>query len=241
MTKTTKNVGIDKKQVADFLIRNTDFFNEHPELLTKLSLPYKDGKVLSLSQKQVEVLREAVEQSQKKMLHMERRLGTLVDIVKENERLSICLHRLSLKLFHKREVEAIIYETVKTLRAQFPANQIIIRLFSPYSELSKTAQPLDAKDPVLKMLLASVFKADKPDCGPFGNTILKGLFGNFARRVRSAVVMPLRFNNQQLGLLLLGSPRPDAFAPGKSTMLLVQFGELIAVSIVACEKNQEDK
>ena len=240
MAKQSKTKGIDEQQVVDFLIRNTDFFNDHPELLLELSLPYKDGKVISLSQKQVEVLREAVSMSQKKVLHMEQRIDALINVVKENERLSICLHRLSLKLLHKQEVEAIIYETIKTLRAQFPANQIIIRLFSPYSDLSKTAQPLDAKDPALKILLASVFKADQPDCGPFGGTVQKALFGNFSQRIRSAVVMPLRFNNQKLGLLLFGSPRPDAFAPGKGTMLLVQFGELIAAAIAACAKNQKD-
>ena len=116
MTKTTKITNIDEQQVVDFLTQNTAFFNEHPKLLIELSLPYKDGKVLSLSQKQVEVLREAVSVSQKKTLHMEQRIETLVDIVKENERLSICLHRLSLKLLQKQEVEAIIYETIKTLR-----------------------------------------------------------------------------------------------------------------------------
>ena len=240
MAKQNKTESIDEQQVVDFLIRNADFFNTHPELLLKLSLPYKDGKVISLSQKQVEVLREAVNASQKKVLHMEQRIDALVNIVKENERLSICLHRLSLKLLHKREVEATIYETIKTLRAQFPANQIIIRLFSPYSGLSKTAQPLDAKDPVLKMLFTSVFKTAQPDCGPFDVAVKKALFGNFAQRIRSAVVMPLRFNNQKLGLLLFGSPRPDTFAPGKGTMLLVQFGELISVAIAACAKNQKD-
>lgn len=241
MVKKSKEQNIDEQQVADFLIRNTDFFNEHPELLIELSLPYKDGKVLSLSQKQVEVLREATSLSQKKVLHMEQRIEALVNIVKENERLSICLHRLSLKLLHRQDIEAIIHETIKTLRAQFPANQIVMRLFSPYSDLSKTAQPLDVKEPALKTLIASVFKTDKPDCGPFGNIVLKALFGNFAQRIRSAVVMPLRFNNQKLGLLLFGSPRSDTFAPGKGTMLLVQFGELIAVAIAASLKDQKNQ
>ena len=90
------------------------------------------------------------------------------------------------------------------------------------------------------MLLTTIFKNDKPDCGPFNSAIQKALFGNFSQRIRSAIAMPLRFNNQKLGLLLFGSPRPDAFAPGKGTMLLVQFGELIAAAIAAHSKNQKD-
>ena len=239
MASKSKTANIDEKQVIDFLNRNMAFFVEHPELLSELSFPHKDGKVLSLSQKQVEVLRTEVALLQKKVLRMEEKIGTLVNIVKENERLSICLHRLSLKLLHKHEVEAIISETIKTLRAQFPANQIVIRLFPPYSDLSKTAQSLDAKDPILKMLLASVFKSDKPDCGPFGGAVQKALFGNFAQRIRSAIVMPLRFGNKKVGLLLFGSPRADAFTPGKGTMILVQFGELLAGAVAACTNNQK--
>ena len=240
MTKKKNTVDIDEQKIVDFLTRNTDFFNNHPELLTEISLPYKDGKVLSLSQKQVEILREEVSLLKKRATHTERKIKMLMNIVDENEKLSICLHLLSLKLLLKREVEAVVSETVKTLRAQFPANQIVIRLLPPYSELSKTAQSLDAKQPILKALLSSVFKNDKPDCGPFGDAIQKALFGNFARRMKSAVVMPLRFNHQKLGLLLLGSPRSDAFVPGKSTMLLVQFGELIAAAITACAQEQMD-
>ncbi|MXX98827.1 MAG: DUF484 family protein [Gammaproteobacteria bacterium] len=238
MAEKKKATNIDERQVIDYLTSNTAFFNEHPRLLNELSLPYKDGKVLSLSQKQVEVLREEVSLLQKKVSHLERKIESLINIVKENERISICLHRLSLTLLHKREVEAIVYETIKTLRAQFPANQIVIRLFSPYSDLSKTARSLDAQDPILKMFLASIFKVAKPDCGPFGDTVKKALFGSFAQRIRSAVVMPLQYNNKKLGLLLFGSPRADAFIPGKGTMILVQFGELISAALAACSQNQ---
>ncbi len=240
MSTKDKTTSIDEQQVVDFLTRHTNFFNEYPELLLKLSLPYKDGKVLSLSQKQAEVLRTEAASIQKKYSQLEQEITTQIDIVKENERLSICLHRLSLKLLHKREIEPIVSETIKTLRAQFPSNQIIISLLPPYSNSSKTARTLDTKDPILKTLLTSVFKINKPDCGPFGSAVQKALFGNFAQRIRSSVVMPLRFHNQKLGLLLFGSPRPDVYVPGQSTMLLVQYGELIATAIAACAETRKD-
>ena len=133
MVAKNKTTNIDEQQVIDFLTRHTDFFNEHPELLLKLSLPYKDGKVLSLSQKQAEVLRMETTSIRKKYAQLEQEITTQIDIVKENERLSICLHRLSLKLLHKQDIESIVSETIKTLRAQFPSNQIIISLLPPYS------------------------------------------------------------------------------------------------------------
>ena len=240
MAEKKKTPNIDEQQVADFLTRNSSFFNDYPKLLLELSLPYKDGKVLSLSQKQVEVLRTEVATLKKETAHMEQRLASLMKVVDKNEKLTICLHRLSLKLLFKREVEAVVCEVVETLRMQFPANQIIIRLFSPYSELSQTALPVDEKDPVLKTLLSSIFNSGKPDCGPFSWVHKKVLFGNFALRIRSAVVMPLQFNKQKIGLLLLGSPRAEAFVPGKGAMLLVQFGELIAVAIASCTQNSID-
>ena len=240
MAAKNKTASIDEQQVIDFLTQHTNFFNEHPELLLKLSLPYKDGKVLSLSQKQAEVLRMETVSIQKKYDRLEEEITTQINVVKENERISICLHRLSLKLLHKQEIESIVSETIKTLRAQFPSNQIVISLLPPYSNLSKTARTLDANDAVLKTLLASVFKLNKPDCSPLGSAVQKALFGNFAQRIRSSVVMPLRFHNQKLGLLLFGSPRPNAYTPGQSTMLLVQYGELIGTAIAACAETQQN-
>ena len=236
--KETEN--IDAQQVADYLLRNNKFFNDYPELLMEISLPYKDGKIISLAQKQVDVLREEIILLKKRSAHSEKRINEVVDTVKENERLSICLHRLSLKLLHKPEVEAAVSETIKTLRAQFPANQVVICLLPPYAEQSKTARPLDAESPLLKTLLASVFKTNKPNCGPFGDAIQKALFGSFAMRIRSAVIMPLQFKKKKIGLLSFGSPRSDAFAPDQGTMLLVQFGELIAAAIAACPQNKTD-
>lgn len=238
MVANKKTANTDEQQVIDFLTRNPDFFGDYPSLLTKLSLPGKDGKILSLSQKQTEVLRTEVGLLHKKVSRLEREIEMLVAIVKDNERLSVCLHRLSLKLLHKREVETVVSETIRTLRTQFPANQIIIRLLPPYYALTETAQPLDAENPMLRILLSSIFKTAKPDCGPFTGVVQKALFGNFAQRIRSAVVMPLQFNNKNLGLLLFGSPRADAYTPGKGTMILIQSGELISAAIAACEQKR---
>ena len=229
-----KTTTIDEQQVIEFLLQHTSFFNDHPELLFELSLPYKDGNILSLPQKQVEVLRAKAVVLRDKGIHAQQKFESFMSIAEKNEKLSICLHRLSLKLLSKHEVEAVTHESIKTLRAQFPANQIVIRLFAPYAERSKTAQPLDAKDPILKTLMLLIFSAAKPDCGPFSSVQKKALFGNFSQRIQSAVVMPLQFRKKKIGLLLLGSPRADAFVPGKSTMLLVQFGELIATAVAAC-------
>ena len=240
MSEKKKTENIDAQQVADYLIENTNFFNEYPNLLIEISLPYKDGKIISLAQKQVDVLREDVISLKMRSAQSEKKIDEVINTVKENERLSICLHRLSLKLLHKQEVEAAVSETIKTLRAQFPANQVVIRLLPFYAKQSKTAQPLDLEDPILKTLLESIFKAGKPNCGPFNLAIQKALFGDFAKRIRSAVIMPLKFKKKRIGLLLLGSPHANAFAPGKGTMLLVQFGELIAAAVSACSQNKVD-
>lgn len=220
-----------EEQVTDFLLQNPSFFNHHPYLLTELNLPQKNGKIIPISQKQLMVLREENAVLQNQQAQLEQKISTLIEIVKNNEALSVCLHRLSLKLIAASNVETIISETLPLLKKQFPANQILIRLFAPFSDLSDTALTLDKQDPVLEMLLTSMFNVGRPDCGPFGGAVKKALFGNFAQRISSAVAMPLYTENHKLGLLLFGSPRVDAFAPGKSTMILVKCGELIATTI----------
>lgn len=234
MKEDKKMPAIDEEQIADFLVHNPNFFNHHPYLLTELNLPQKNGKIVPISHKQVLMLREEVTVLKNQQAQLEEKIGTLIAVVKDNEALSICLHYLALKLIAADDVEAIVRQTLSTLKKQFPANQILIHLLAPLCNLSPTALALDEKNPVLSKLLISLFDSGKPDCGPFGGAVKKALFGNFAQRIRSAIVMPLYTKNNKLGLLLFGSPRTDSFTPGKSTMILVQCAELIAGALETC-------
>ena len=178
----------------------------------------------SLVTKQIALLRNKNEALQNK-------LESLVAIARTNENLSIGLHRLSLRLVASNSVHEVAAISLAELRQRLPGNQIVIRLlgkYDPHEGLNSAG-----KDSGAVSLLHSLAATGKPDCGPFDNAVKLSLFGRFAQRAASAVVMPLVADDERFGLLALGSADGDSFSAGKGTMFLVQFGELIACALRA--------
>ena len=83
----------------------------------------------------------------------------------------------------------------------------------------------------------SIFVDYKPDCGPFDPAVKAALFGDFAKRIASAVMMPLGYasckerDQKKIGILVFGSTRADSFKSGMGTMFLVQCAELITATM----------
>ncbi len=82
---------ISAKDIAEFLRKNTEFFNEYPALLGELSIPHSNGGVVSLVERQVAVLREQNKQTTKQ-------LHELIEIARQNEELARKMHQLGLTL-----------------------------------------------------------------------------------------------------------------------------------------------
>src|SRR5436190_24045793 len=79
------------EEIAAWLRANPDFFQRNHELLATLRLPHASGGVISLVERQIEVLRE-------KNQGGEARLGELVAIARANEQLADKIHHFTRRL-----------------------------------------------------------------------------------------------------------------------------------------------
>ena len=79
--QTGKFVEFGPEAVSDYLLTHPDFFIDHPEVLKELQVPHLSGNAVSLVEKQLILLREQNEQTQK-------RLHELIEIARQNEELA---------------------------------------------------------------------------------------------------------------------------------------------------------
>ena len=55
---TSTNGTPTEQQVTDYLRKHKSYFSSHPDLLSEIELPHRNGNTISLVEKQVAVLRE---------------------------------------------------------------------------------------------------------------------------------------------------------------------------------------
>lgn len=201
--------------VAAWLLAHPDFLARHTDVLAKLHIPHASAGVVSLIERQVAVLRE--------QLNAERgRLNHLVARAREYESFSNRLHELTVKLILARDLAEAGLALEASLRAEFSAAAVALKLF-----------PLDpderATDPVLRDFIEFVDR-DRCLCGPLDPPRAALLFGADAPAVRSAALIPIR-GHEQTGVLAIGSEDAKRFAPDMGTDLLDRLGEIISARL----------
>src|SRR5690242_4813866 len=89
-------VDITQASVIEYLQRNPDFFERHPQLLTRLHIPHERGAAtVSLVERQVQVLRD-------KNQLLDGKLREFVDVARGNDELVDKIHRLACGLIKAR-------------------------------------------------------------------------------------------------------------------------------------------
>ena len=213
--------GPDAQQVNDYLASHPDFFDNYPDLLTTLQLNHASGKAVSLIERQVQVLREQNEDLKKRLLE-------LVDVARDNDRLSERVHRLTLELLSAGSLTELIDNLEHSLRNEFLADAIVLHL--PALDESRQrecgARPLEVDD-TLKNLLPTPLLDNKPQCGRLKRGQAEFLFGDQAAAIESCAVIPLG-DHASAGLLSIGSREVNRFNPCMGTLFLSHLGELIA-------------
>jgi uncharacterized protein YigA (DUF484 family) len=201
--------------VAEFLSQNPDFFERHPELLTEIKVPHPCGAAVSLLEHQARVLRERSQ-------GLQRRLDELLTVARDNDRLSERMHALTLELMEAANVEAVLFTLKDALRSDFQVDALAVRLFGEVDDQPDWIRP---NHPQLKSF-ESLLKEPRPICGRLSREQLQFLFGDTATAIGSTALVPL-IDGRLLGLLAIGSFRPDRFHPGQGTVFLRQLGTTV--------------
>lgn len=215
---------LDERSVVTYLRRRPEFFQNHPSLAAQLQIPHHCGSAVSLIEYQVNVLRDQNRQ-------MKRKLKELVQVGRDNDRLSERMVQLTLALLDATSLDGLLTALDDILHHEFKADAVAVRLFDPEGGLAGQwpDKVMDPSDPQLTVF-QSFFKTNRPLCGHLKGGQLEFLFGAAAESVGSAALIGLG-DHAKLGMLAIGSREPSRFHPGMGTLFLSRMGTLVGSAL----------
>lgn len=222
----------EDQAVVQYLQQNPDFFERHPQLLTRLRLQHpRNGTTISLIERQVELLRG-------KHATLEQQLTDFVRVARANDALATKIHRFAIGLLRTTTAFAALELVEKGLREDFDCHYGALILQKPVpagigeslgERLTQFVRVVEADDAAFRSF-DTLFAAGKPRCGQVRDSQREFLFGAEAVNIGSVALVPLT-ELPQPGLLALGSVEKERFHPGMSVDFLARMGSLIAAAI----------
>lgn len=206
---------LSEGDIASYLASSPGFFERHAELLAGIRLTSPHGqRAVTLSERQMEMLRERIKGLELKIVEM-------VRAGQENMTLVDRLHRFMRTLMRTTDPAALPGVMAATLKHEFLIPQAAIRLWSLAPEYAQADFAASVSDDV-KTFAASL---SLPYCGVNAGFEAVGWLED-APTVASVAMIPLRQGDDAFGLLVLGSPDPTRYAAEMGTDFLVRIGEL---------------
>ena len=215
----TLEAELSDDQVEAFLRANPEFFDGKTALLSALAIPHETGASISLIERQIVALRA---ENQK----LQTQLGTLVDNARSNEDLQQHTNRLLLALLAADNLVQLNDITAQHLKQAFSVDARIL-----VSQTVDADQGFDAQQ--AKQTLARQLAGDKPFCGLLKDAEAEFLFGDQAEKAGSAAIIPLRQDQELIGLLAIASEDKNYYRDNMSTDVLSFIGQVLAVLISA--------
>ena len=223
-------VTVDEQAVSQYLQHHPDFFDRHPQLLTRLRLQHpRHGTTVSLIERQVEVLRE-------KHAALEQKLAEFVRVARSNDALADRIHRFTRRLLRTTSRADALSQIEAGLREDFDTYHTVLVLPLLPGALAahddppgRVLRPVAVDNPSWRSF-ETLFSNARPRCGQVRDSQRDFLFGSEAADIGSVALIPLTALSPP-GLLALGSVDRDRFHPGMSTEFLARMAELIADSL----------
>lgn len=223
MSTTLLDDATQARVVAAYLKRHPEFLSEYPELAAKLTMPPREpgGAVASLAVYQMQSLRD-------KNAELERRLGELIEIAADNERLMERVHALTVALLRANTLEVTVRTVVAKLSADFHTEQVRMLLFGDEPQLPRAdwLRQIPGGAEALPDFAEFLHKGE-PSSGRLSSEKLEQLFGDDASGIQSVAMMQLG----ETGILAIGSTDADRFQPGMGTLFLKMISATITAAL----------
>lgn len=195
-------------EIALYLQNNPQFFEDHADMLAEVTIPHPySGRTISLSERQLLTLRE-----QNKSL--EKKLHEIVQFAQENDSLQQKVHQFTLALFGVRDLMSLQNVITQNLREIFAVPHAVLHIWK-------------GLPPSLEVL-AFVDQQLQPVCVHHALHDTLAWFGESAAHLHSFAYLPLRTNEQSIGLLILASEDAQRFYPGMGTLFLQRIAEIVS-------------
>ena len=120
--KETTVEGLSEAQVVEYLRQHPGFFVDHDYLLREIRVPHDSGRAISLVERQVQVFREQRDQ-------LQRELGNLIAIARENDRFFEKSKRLLINLIEAKSLEEVVIMIEESVRNDFGLDCASLLLF----------------------------------------------------------------------------------------------------------------
>lgn len=213
---------LNAEQVADFLLSNPGFFEEHAELLAgiRLSSPVL-GRAVSLQERQMEVLRE-------KLRNMELSTSHLVHTAQVNEIIATKLYAwiyAMLQTSSSPDRPQLLIDKLKTI---FTIPQATLRLW--HTDANYREQWFT--EPVSDDIRHFVHSLKGPYCGSSQDVPVTSLL-NDATVIRSVAVLPIMrpASDDIVGVLVLGAEDPERFTIEMATDFLEHISDTTTAAL----------
>lgn len=213
---------LDSNAVADFLIDNPHFFEEHSELLARVKLTSPvAGRAVSLQERQMEVLRE-------KNKALELRLADLLRIGQENDAITQKFLAWTRSLLLARNDVDLPHTLINGLETIFSVPHATLRIWGVAEDFAHTWFAAEVSEDA--RLFCNSLTA--PYCGP-NQDFEAASWIDEAESIRSIAMLPLRRGEGEpaFGLLVLGSPDAQRFSADMGTDFLAKIGETASAAM----------
>jgi uncharacterized protein YigA (DUF484 family) len=211
--------------VRDYLKAHTDFFQLHPDMLDYLHISHGSGSAVSLVEKQVSVLRE-------RNMEMRRRLNSLTENARDNDRLYESTRALILKLLDAHSLDDLGRVFNTSMRTDFGVERASIILFGDPATSSDHCR-VEAAD-TARIEIGALLKNRNATSGALRKQELSYLFPG-AGDLGSAVVVPLH-NGNDLGVIAVGSSDAGHYTSSMGTLFLSHIAEILVRQLPNLDK-----
>ena len=199
----------------------TRYLQDHPEFLAEMHIPSPHGDgAISLTERQMQTLREKVRQ-------LEAKLAELIRFGEENDGIGEKVHHLGVALLAAGDFATVGRALYSHLGGAFAVPHVALRLWDAGVALD-APEFAAVGDGARKQAGALAH----PYCGSSNGQEAVAWLGEGGSHVRSMVLIPLRRDGRTIGALLLASEEAHRFYADMGTLYLARIGDMATAAIL---------
>ena len=214
--------GIDVQDVKDYLLEHPDFFEQHAEVLSQITLKHDSGTATSLLERQIQALRD-------NNVELQTNIKNLMEIAHDNEILERKSHQIARSLIEINYTKDIVTDIYDLLVSEFPLLQVRILLQNIASDYDLDEDNHMSEQEKTGELYQFVRVDNNHECVFLSEQTAAQLFADDSD-VKSAVAIPLR-DRTNFGILILASSDENRFYQGMGTLFLEYLADLLSAKL----------
>jgi uncharacterized protein len=212
---------LNSEEVAEYLLHNPQFFEEHADLVSKIVIPHPHGgRTISITERQMLTLRD-------KNRELEKKMGELMLYGQDNDAISEKMHRLGVGMIAAVTFQSVLHTLNFHLRDDFAIPHVAMRLWDCPKDIDELPEFAEVSEEL--QIFAETL--GRPYCGSTSGFETSSWFGEASKQVRSQALIALRNGGGSVGMIALGSEEAQRFYSGMGTLFLERLGEMASAAL----------